>query len=81
MKRTLTRGARLLVEWRTAAGMTALKAANLLELDPARYSAYERGRQRPRIDKAKRIFEVTGGAVPIDAWADIESIETMGPVA
>lgn len=74
----MTKGARLLADWRKAAGFSTAKACRELELDQSRYNAFERGRKRPGLVMAKRIADGTGGAVPMDAWTEIESVEVDG---
>ena len=60
----------LLRKWREAQGLTQQDACELVELDPATYNAFEAGRKRPGLKRARAIEVGTGGAVPMEAWID-----------
>lgn len=67
---TRTRGADLLVRWRSRRKVEQQAAAALCGLDPAAYNRFERGSEVPGLKRAHRIAEATGGAVPIKAWVE-----------
>ena len=47
-----------------------VQSVTLVELDPATYNAFEAGRKRPGLKRARAIEVGTGGAVPMEAWID-----------
>lgn len=62
-------GSRLLSEWRHREGLNQTEAARCLGVDQGRYSQFERGTRRPGLQRAIRIQDGTGGAVPVESWA------------
>jgi transcriptional regulator with XRE-family HTH domain len=63
------RGAQLLHNWRRRSGMTQAKACLVVGLDYSAYSKLETGSRVPGYQLALRIFNGTGGAVPLLAWS------------
>lgn len=68
-----SRGAQLLIEWR--GDRTQAVACAIVKLDPAIYCAFEKGRKTPGFKRAKLIEDGTGGAVPMQAWAQPPKVE------
>lgn len=62
------RAGELLHGWRTGRELTQKQAAELLGVSQASLSDYERGVKSPDVDRALRIAEITGGAVPVESW-------------
>lgn len=64
----LTRGARLLAEWREKQGLSVRGLAKLCECSAFSIYNYESGERLPRLDIAGKIRAVTGGTVQLDDW-------------
>lgn len=62
----------MLKRWREGAELTQAEAARRLGVSQAAWSEYEKGEKTPRVDKASDIATLTGGAVPMEAWAEQE---------
>jgi hypothetical protein len=63
------KGPELLHVWRKeTCKLTLQQAANVLDLDVAAICAFETGHKSPGAERAARIEEKTGGAVPVSAW-------------
>lgn len=74
MARLLSRGARSLRDWREAKKLTQRDLCKLLgDIDVARLSSFENGRQRPGLPMAVKIQEVTRGVVKAVSWMDMET--------
>lgn len=61
-----SRGSQLLAEWRDQ--MQQQQAADLLALDAASYSRFEKGVRRPSARVSFRIEKLTDGRVPAKSW-------------
>lgn len=66
------RGAILLEAWRAELGLTQLKAAVQIGLDPSPYSKFESGTSKPGLKVRQRIklgtrSDTTDG-IPVEAW-------------
>lgn len=62
----------MLKRWRKGAEITQAEAARRLGVSQAAWNEYENGEKVPRVDKASDIATLTGGAVPMEAWAEQE---------
>ena len=62
----MSKGSKLLLEWRTAAKLTQLSAAHTLGIHPSEYNALERGKAGPSRSRAVVLRDVA--SVPIEAW-------------
>lgn len=58
--------------WRERAELSQQEAAVMVGIDLPRYNAFERGRERPGIDIATKIQNVTGGLVLATHWAQLD---------
>lgn len=64
----------LLRAWRKEADLSQGQAAEKLGVRQARWSELESGEHSPGRELAIRIEQLTGGAVPIEAWSDDPTI-------
>jgi|HubBroStandDraft_6_1064221.scaffolds.fasta_scaffold643826_2 transcriptional regulator with XRE-family HTH domain len=64
----MTAGERL-KEWRGQ--RTQAEAAKLLGISQAALSDYESDRKTPDVVRARRIRDLTGGAVPFSSWPEL----------
>lgn len=57
-----------LKQWLAQKKITQLQFEEMSGIPQGLLSKYCRGEQRPHIDNALRIEEITGGEVPVEAW-------------
>jgi DNA-binding XRE family transcriptional regulator len=67
--------ARLLRTWRRVADKTQGWCADELGVAQPTWSEYENGRKTPRTKHALKLVVMTCGAVPIEAWGQMETEE------
>jgi transcriptional regulator with XRE-family HTH domain len=58
-----------MTRWREANGISQTAASEMAGVSQASWSDWENGKKRPQIEQALRLAHITGGAVPVEAWA------------
>lgn len=74
----MSRGARTMLAWRRARGITQAQAALLCGIDPQVWARYERGDVEPGLQNAARIERGTEGGVLAVWFTERASAQTEG---
>jgi transcriptional regulator with XRE-family HTH domain len=59
-----------MIAWRKARGLTQVKLARLLGVEPSTLSRIESGGSEPGLQLAARLAMLTDGAVSVTSWVD-----------
>jgi len=73
MPTRISNGARRLLAWRSARGLSQQRASAALDVQQSRLSEYELGKRRPSLITAARIEQRTEGVVPCSAWLETDA--------